>query len=178
MGIDAARLAEQRRPTREYEYLKYSWSTTGFDGLEEVLIQLAKDFGYDNAAKRVLIPALRESMRPCLSTARAFIMAGPYNEDNVTSKHMVDTLKIHARQPTNRDKRSAYIKDTDVAMATVSVFTDKRAISQEFGNARVPAQPYLRRALEFSSTACVDQLTMILGQKISQYRAKQTKDKT
>lgn len=177
MGIDAARLADLR-PSKEYEYLKYSWSTTGFDGLEEVLIQLGKDFGYNNAAKRVLVPAVKEAMRPCLSTARAFILAGPYNEKNVTTPHMVDTLKLHARMPNNRDRGSAYIKSTDVAMAMVSVYTDKRAISQEFGNARVPPQPFLRRALEFSSTACVDQLQIILGQKLQDYRAKQTKDKT
>ena len=176
MGIDVARLADQKS-SKQYDYLKYSWSTTGFDGLEEILIQLGKDFGFDNAAKRVLVPALKEAMRPCLTTARAFILAGPYNETNVTTPHMVDSLKLHARMPNNRDKRSAYIKQNDVAMAMVSVYTDKRAVSQEFGNARVPAQPYLRRALEFSSTACVDQLQMILGQKIQEYRAKQTKDK-
>ncbi len=177
MGIDSARLADLS-PSKEYDYLKYNWETSGFDGLEEILIQMGKDFGFDEGAKKVIVPAMRQAMRPCLSAAKAFILAGPYNENNTTSKHMVDTLKLHARVPTTKDRKSAYIKETDVALAMVSVFTDKRAVSQEFGNARVPPQPYLRRALEFSATACVDQLEVILRQKIEDYQAKQTKDKT
>lgn len=161
-----------------YEVLNVNYRTEGFDGLEEALKQLGNDFGYGVGAKKVLVPAVRDAMRPCLTTARAFILAGPYNEENHTSKHLVDTLKLNARQPNGKDKKSAYIDMDDVAMAMVSVYTDDRGMSQEFGNARVPAQPYLRRSLEFSASACIDQLEMILGRKIQDYRAKQTKDKT
>jgi hypothetical protein len=164
--------------TNNREVLNVQYRTTGFDALEEALKQLGDDFGYGVGAKKVLVPAVREAMRPCLTTARAFILSGPYNEQNTTSKHMVDTLKLTARQPNSKDKKSAYIDVDDVAMAMVSVYTDDRGMSQEFGNARVPAQPFLRRSLEFSASACIDQLEMILGRKIQEYRAKQTKDKT
>lgn len=178
MGID---VNETSKSSKRYDYLKFQWETSGFDGLEEVLIQLGKDFGYGETTKRVLVPALRDAMRPALSTARANILAGPYNAQNVTSPHMLDTLRLNARMPTGKDKRSAYIQNGDVAMAMVSIRTDDRGMSQEFGNARTPAQPFLRRALESSAIACVDQLEMILGRKMAEYRSKQEKsqkDKT
>jgi hypothetical protein len=174
MAID---VNESGKSSKRYDYLKFQWETSGFDGLEEILIQLGKDFGYGESTKRVLVPALRDAMRPALTTARANILAGPYNAKNVTTPHMVDTLKLNARMPTSKDKKSAYIQQNDVAMAMVSVRTDDRGMSQEFGNARTPAQPFLRRALESSAIACVDQLEMILGRKLAEYRSKQDKIK-
>lgn len=160
------------------EVLNVNYKTEGFDELEKVLIQLGEDFGYGNGTKKVLVPALKEAMRPCLTTMASFIREGPYNEKNVTTPHMLDTLKLNARMPNGKDKKSQYIDVDDVAMAMVSVRTDDRGMSQEFGNARVPAQPFMRRSLEFSASACIDQLEMALGKKITQYQAKQTKDKT
>jgi hypothetical protein len=178
MGID---VNERGGSSKKYDYLKYQWETSGFDGLEQVLIQLGKDFGYGESTKKVLVPALKEAMRPALSTAKANILAGPYNAQNVTTPHMLDTLRLNARMPSGKDKKSAYIQQNDVAMAMVSVRTDDRGMSQEFGNARTPAQPFLRRALESSAVACVDQLEMILGRRLAEYRSKQEKsqkDKT
>ena len=160
------------------EHLNVTYKTEGFDGLLEVLKQLGEDFGYGNTTKKVLVPAVKQAMQPCYTTARFFILEGPYNPKNVTTPHMVDTLRLNARQPNSKDKRSAYIDIDDVAMAMVSVRTDDRGMSQEFGNARTPPQPYLRRSLEFSASACIDQLEMILGKKMTEYRAKQTKDNT
>lgn len=161
-----------------YEYLEYTMTTTGFTDLEKVLVEMQKDFGAGETTKKVLVPALRQAFKPALSTARAFILAGPYNEKNTTSKHMLDTLRLTARMPNNKDKRSAYLVQNDVAMAEVSVLTDDRGMSQEFGNARVPAQPFLRRALEFSATACIDQFQTILVGVIQKYKSKNTKDNT
>ena len=160
-----------------YEYLNYYYQTTGFKDMEDVLIQMQKDFGAGETTKKVLVPALKQAMKPCLTTMKAFILAGPYNEKS-TQKHMLDTVRLTARMPNNKDKRSAYLNQNDVAMAEVSVMTDDRGMSQEFGNARVNAQPFLRRSLEFSATACIDQLSIILAEKITQYRSKNTKDKT
>lgn len=178
MGID---VNERGGSNKRYDYLKYQWQTSGFDGLEDVLIQLGKDFGYGESTKRVLVPALKDAMRPAFTTAKANIAAGPFNPENVTTPHMLDTLRLNARMPSGKDKKSAYIQQNDVAMAMVSVRTDDRGMSQEFGNARTPAQPFLRRALESSAMACVDQLEMILGRRLAEYRSKQEKsqkDKT
>ena len=174
MGAD---VNESGNSNKRYDYLKFQWQTSGFDGLEDVLIQLGKDFGYGDTTKRVLVPALKDAMRPAYTTARANILAGPFNAKNVSTPHMVDTLRLTARMPTGKDKRSAYIQQNDVAMAMVSIRTDDRGMSQEFGNARTPAQPFLRRALQSASVACVDQLEMILGRKLAEYRSKQDKIK-
>ncbi len=165
---------------RNNEVLNVNYKTEGFDELEKVLIQLGEDFGYGNGTKKVLVPALKEAMRPCLTTMAMFIREGPYSQgpqkpDHV---HMLDTLRLNARMPNSKDKKSQYIDVDDVAMAMVSIRTDDRGMSQEFGNARVSAQPFMRRSLEFSASACIDQLEMALGKKITQYQAKQTKDKT
>ena len=175
MGIDVNERGGAS--SKRYDYLRYQWETSGFDGLEQVLVQLGKDFGYGESTKKVLIPALKEAMRPAFTTARSNIASGPYNEKNISTPHMLDTLRLTARMPNSKDKKSAYIQQGDVAMAMVSVRTDDRGMSQEFGNARTPAQPYLRRALESSAAACIDQLEMILGRRMADYRSKQDNKK-
>lgn len=160
--------------------MNVSYKTYGFDGLEAQLIAMAKDFGaegYGKAHKSVLVPALKEAMKPVLTTARMFIRQGPYNELNTTSKHMLDTLRLTARQLNSKDRKSAYLHNDDVALAMVSVLTDDRGMSQEFGNARVPAQPYLRRSLEYAAPACLDVLEASLGRILAEYKATKTQDK-
>lgn len=50
--------------------------------------------------------------------------------------------------------------------------SDARAIAQEFGSAKTPAQPYLRPALESQSQQTVDKLADELRKYISKFRAK------
>lgn len=141
----------------------------GFKELEEVLIQMSEDFGYDKGARRVLVPALKTAMQPVLEQARTL---APYDERNQTTKHLRDTLRLNARVPSPRDKRSMYIHDTDAAIAIVSVKTDKRGISQEFGNAEIAAQPYLRPALERQAQNVINRLGTFLTYKLQQYKSK------
>lgn len=141
----------------------------GFKELEAVLVQMGEELGYDAPAQKVLIPAMRQAMQPVLAQARAL---SPYDESNLEGPHMRDTLRITARKPNSRDQRSTYINKTDAAIATVTVRTDKRAISQEFGNARVPAQPFLRISLESQVNNVVNRLGTFLAYKLSQYKSK------
>lgn len=147
----------------------FSMKAEGFKELEAVLVQMGEEMGYDAPASKVLIPAVRAAMQPVLNRAR---MLSPYDESNLTGPHMRDTLRITARQPNSRDKRSHYINQTDAAIATVTVRTDKRAISQEFGNAQVPAQPFLRTSLESQSANVINILGSYLTYKLSQYKSK------
>lgn len=141
----------------------------GFKELETVLVQMGEELGYDAPARRVLLPAMRSAMEPVLSRARQL---SPYDESNLEGPHMRDTLRITARQPNSRDKRSTYIERNDAAIATVTVRTDKRAISQEFGNARVAPQPFLRIALESQYNNVINRLGTFLAYKLSQYKSK------
>lgn len=147
----------------------FSIKAEGFKELEEVLVRIGEEMGYDTAARRVLVPAMKSAMEPVLTKAR---MLSPYDEKNISGVHMRDTLRINARQPNSRDKRSMYVEEKDAVIATVTVRTDKRAISQEFGNARVAAQPFLRTSLESQSSQVVNRLGTFLAYKLSQYKSK------
>jgi HK97 gp10 family phage protein len=147
----------------------FTVKAVGFKELEDVLVQMGEELGYDKPADKVLIPAARSAMEPVLARAR---MLAPYDESNTSGVHMRDTLRVTARRPNARDKRSQYVEQNDAVIATVTVRTDKRAISQEFGNAQHDAQPFLRPALESQADNVVNRLGTFLTYKLSQYKSK------
>lgn len=142
----------------------------GFKELEAVLVEMGEDLCYGKTANKVLLPAIRTALQPVLQTARQL---APFDEKNTTTTHLRETLRISARTPSPRDKRSIYVNENDVAIGMVSVRTDKRGISQEFGNAHTKApQPYLRPALESQAGRVVSLLGTYLTFKIQQYKSK------
>jgi len=141
----------------------------GFKELEAVLIEMGDDLCYGKTANKVLLPAIRTAMQPVLQTARQL---APYDEGNNTTPHLRDTLKLNARVPNARDQRSIYSEPNDIAIGIVSARTDKRGISQEFGNKAVAPQPYLRPALESQATRVINILGTFLTYKIQQYKSK------
>lgn len=147
----------------------------GIGEVDKALKQLEEDFGAKTAQAKVLVPAVREAMRPVL-------MAAKQNAPEDTGD-LVRSLLIEARRPTKRDRRSKYVTQTDTVIAAVTtasgkklakmgIKSDARAIAQEFGTARHPAQPYLRPALEANAQNTVSRLAEILTRRIQQYRAK------
>jgi hypothetical protein len=52
------------------------------------------------------------------------------------------------------------------------VFYDARAIANEFGTAKMAAQPYLRISLESQQQLVAGLVTLLLAQEISKYKAK------
>lgn len=144
----------------------------GFKELEEVLIQMGEDLCYGKTAQKMLVPAAKAAMAPVLLAAKA---SAPYDPKNTTTPHLRDGLKIAGRVPTAKDLRSSYGSPNDVAIATVGVRTDKRAISQEFGNDKTAPQPYLRSALESQSERVIQILGSFLTYKLNQYKSKKDK---
>lgn len=172
----------------------------GIGEVDKALRQLEADFGQKESAKRVLVPAVRESLRPVLNQAIA-------NAPKETGG-LALSLQIEARRPTNRDRRSKYITQTDTVIGAVTtasakklakmsegkgllsarrklkklgfenaeaftgVASDARAVAQEFGSARNPATPYLRPALEANAQSTVNNLAQILARRINEYRSK------
>ena len=141
----------------------------GFKELEAVLVEMGDDLCYGKTANKVLLPAIRTAMQPVLQTARQL---APYDESNTTTPHLRHTLKLNARVPNARDQRSIYSEPNDIAIGIVSARTDKRGISQEFGNKAVAPQPYLRPALESQATRVINILGTFLTYKIQQYKSK------
>lgn len=154
------------------DVINITYKTEGFKELEDVLIQMSEDIGYDKGSRRVLTPALRAAAQPVLQKA---IMQAPYDPTNNKTKHLKDSFKIATRKPSARDMSSVHGSKTDVAIATVGARTDKRAISQEFGNHRVSPQPYLRSALESQWQTVVQIFGSYLSYKLQQYTSKKVK---
>lgn len=147
----------------------FTVKTEGFKELEEVLIKMGEDFGYDKAAKKVLIPAVKSALQP---VARAMWQTSPYDSDNYSSPHMRDTVRTYGRVPTNNDKRSAFVDKDTVVTGIVSVKTDKRRLAMEFGTAEVSPKPFIRSSLESQINNVLSILGSFLAFKLSQYKSK------
>lgn len=145
----------------------------GVGNVERIFRELADEIGDKKANSKILVPAVREAMKPVLAQARA-----DAPEDTGGLKR---SLQVEARRPTRKDKRSKYISSTDTVISLVTtapgkklakmgINSDARAIAQEFGTARHPAQPYLRMALESQSQSVIQNLSQILARRIDKYK--------
>jgi hypothetical protein len=85
---------------------------------------------------------------------------------------MRDTIRLDARIPNEKDKRSEYVNETDAAIAVVSVKKSAVSLAQEFGTSKIPARPFLRISLQQDSGTVLDALKSQLGSRIPDYAAK------
>ncbi len=177
--------------------------TFAVNGLKETLEafkEFQEQFGDKDAKSKVLIPAVREAMKPVLAMAKALSPKDTGALDR--------SLYITARRPTGKDKQSRYVKYQDSVISLVSTrpipkslknkfkasnahlkgaefkkarkafltqqgyLADGRAAANEFGTAKMSAQPFLRSSLESQAQAVSASLGQILKQKIEQYKAK------
>lgn len=145
----------------------------GIGNVQAAFQELADEIGDKKANSKILIPAVREAMKPVLAQAR---LNAP--EDTGGLKR---SLQVEARRPTRKDKNSKYISGTDTVISLVTtasgkklakmgINSDARAMAQEFGSARNPAHPYLRTALESQSQKVVDNLAQILARRIDKFK--------
>ena len=154
-----------------------SFKLEGIGSVHAAFEELANEIGDKKATSKILVPAVREAMKPVLAKARA--------NAPVDTGGLKRSLQVEARRPNRKDKRSKYIVSTDTVISLVTtapgkklakmgIASDARAIAQEFGTARNPAQPYLRTALESQSTSVVNDLAKILARRIDQYNKVKT----
>ena len=145
----------------------------GVGNVQAVFRELADEIGDKKANSKILIPAVRESMKPVLAKA-----IGEAPEDTGDLKR---SLQVEARRPNRKDKRSKYIASTDTVISLVTtasgkklaklgIKSDARAMAQEFGTARNPKHSYLRVALESESQNTVNTLAGILARRIDKYK--------
>lgn len=150
----------------------------GIGEVDKALRALEIEFGDKMAQSKVLVPAVREALKPVLAQAKA---NAPKDSGDLEK-----SLVIEARRPTRRDKRSKYVTQTDTVIAAVTtasgkklakmgIKSDARAIAQEFGTANHPAQPYLRTALESNAQTTVNSLANILARRIEKFKTKYSK---
>jgi HK97 gp10 family phage protein len=150
----------------------------GIGEVDKALKALEAEFGDKMAQSKVLVPAVREALKPVLAQAKA---NAPKDSGGLEK-----SLVIEARRPTRRDRRSKYVTQTDTVIAAVTtasgkklakmgIKSDARAIAQEFGTANHPAQPYLRTALESNAQTTVNNLAGILARRIEKFNTKYRK---
>jgi hypothetical protein len=95
----------------------------------------------DLVVRAVVVKSLKIAMQPVLDMA---VSLAPYDEvHNKTGIHLRNTLRIDGRIPTDTDKNSYFYSDDEIAFAMVSAKKSAVSLSQEFGNARTPAHPFL-----------------------------------
>jgi HK97 gp10 family phage protein len=161
----------------------------GFKELEEVFTEMQDDFG-EKDQKKILVSGVRQAMKPVLQMAR---MRAP-----VDTGALSQSLRIEARKPTSKDKRSRYYRQGQVAMALVTtapgnvlakkkwqnkktgtkevgIQSDARANVQEFGSYKMAPQPYMRSSLESQSQQVTDNLASNLKAALEKYKSKKTK---
>lgn len=144
----------------------------GFAELEQQLKQMAEGFRADIVARNTLVKAAKAAMDPVLWSAQSMAPVGEKPRDAKNPFHMRDTLRIDARIPTEKDKRSEYVNETDAAIAVVSVKKSAVSLAQEFGTSKIPAQPFLRPALQSNVEAVVSELQSQLAEIIPAYAKK------
>lgn len=179
------------------------------NGLKETLDafkEFQEQFGDKDSKSKVLIPAVKEAMKPVLAMAKALSPKDTGALDR--------SLYITARRPTRKDMKSRYITPNDSVISLVSsrpipkklkqqlqakygdlegkaykkarrkfyneagVMHDARAIANEFGTASKSAQPFMRVSLESQAQMVAIKLGMIIKQKMNAYKAKNLKPLT
>jgi len=158
---------------------------------------LADDIGDKSASSKVLIPAVRQAMQPVLRAAQSFAPKDtgalalsliiearrPTKKDKRSMYVNSSDVAIAAVTTASGKKLAAMSEGKGFVRAQKrltkmgfdaskfkGVPSDARAISQEFSNASTPAHPYLRTAIESQAQMVVNNLAVILGNRISKHR--------
>jgi HK97 gp10 family phage protein len=173
------------------------------NGLKETLDafkEFQEQFGDKDGKSKVLIPAVKEAMKPVLAMSKALSPKDTGALDR--------SLYITARRPTRKDMKSKYVTTKDSVISLVSsrpipkklkqqfhaqygtlkgseykkakrkfydeqgVMHDARAIANEFGTAKMSAQPFMRISLESQAQAVSAKLGDLIKQKMDAYKAK------
>jgi HK97 gp10 family phage protein len=159
---------------------------TGVQEFEELINEMQNDFGVKDQ-KKILTAAVRKSMAPVLSKARQL---APIDTGGLRA-----SLRIEARKPSRRDKKSIYVNPNDVVIGTVTtasgkqlakkkftnvktgqkqvgIESDGRAIANEFGTAKIAAKPYMRPALETTTSSVLTELGDNLRAQLIKYKSR------
>ena len=100
---------------------------TGIKETLDAFELLANEIGDKKSTSKVLLPAMKEAMLRVQSVAR---MLAPTDTGKLR-----ESIGIIARRPTTRDKKSQYIKNSDIAIAIVSTKVIPKQYNKEFAQA-------------------------------------------
>jgi HK97 gp10 family phage protein len=157
------------------------FSVDGFPELFAAMDKIKEEIGKGKTDK-IYREAMKAAFTPVLNAAK--------DKAPKDTGQLADHIYMKVHRPTNSDKKSKYYERGEIYMARVSVNplrddsqlhyqtrTSKKgkvylqptwrnkkpvAVSQEFGNARVPKHPFLRTSLEGNAKLVTD----ILGDRL------------
>jgi HK97 gp10 family phage protein len=158
------------------------FKTDGFEDLFKRMDELKEEIG-KGKTDAIWRSAMRYAMEPVLHDAQAFV---PVNTGQTKNN-----IYLAVQKPKGRDKESStYQGEMYIARVTVSTLREdsiknfiltkkgkfrtvwsnksRAPISQEFGNARTPAHPFLRPALEYNYDRVQSRLGWAIWQKIEE----------
>lgn len=138
--------------------------TEGFDDFEDLLMQISNEFGYKQSARNVLVPAVKTAMELIVPVAKGLA--------HVRTGKMRDSIRVDARIPNQKDKKSYYVKEDDAVLGVVSVKQSKVSLGEEFGTADKSGKPFLRPAIENNQDKILRRLSTVLAYRLEHYRAK------
>ncbi len=153
----------------EYQPQKGLYKLEGFDEFEQQLLDMAKGFRADTIARGTLARAAGVAMQDVYHRVQA---TAPYDEKNVGPIHLRQTVRLDFRIPTEKDRMSDYVRETDAAIAVVSVKKSAVSLAQEFGTSKLSAQPFLRPSLQALSQQVLEKLKSELSYVIPAYAKK------
>lgn len=106
-------------------------SVYGAEELAYLFDQISKDYGVESADKNVLIPAAKKAMTIVLNAAKANLKPG----HGYDTGQLQRTLRVDARLAKYKDRRSKYVKPSDLVIAQVSALLDKKGHDVSDGRA-------------------------------------------
>lgn len=120
------------------------YTIEGIDELQEQIEAISNAWRADLVVKQTVVKAMREALFP---VAAEVYNRAPYDEENITRPHLKNSVNIDVHMTRDSDKQSIFYEEGDFVTGLVYVRKSAVSLSQEFGNARTPAHPFLRVAL-------------------------------
>ena len=141
----------------------------GFAEFEKQLKQLGEAYRSDLVARNTLVKAVKEALVPAYNSAYAKAAYGPPNPYGI---HMKETMRIDARIPNSKDKLSNFVNESDAVIGVVSVKKSAVSLANEFGTAKMAAQPFLKSGFESAIQEVLVNLKSELSYLIPAYAKK------
>lgn len=120
------------------------YTIEGVDELQEQIEAISKSWRADLVVKQTVVKAMREALFP---VAAQVYERAPFDEKNTTRPHLKHSVNVDVHMTRDSDRQSTFYQEGDFVTGIVYVRKSAVSLSQEFGNARTPAHPFLRVAL-------------------------------
>lgn len=179
------------------------FSVTGIKETSELFQQMAEEMGDSKATSKFIVPMMKKALMPVLVAARLLaprdsgllaknltINAKRPSAKDKRSKYINDSdiaiAKVEVMPIAAKHKAEAKQLTSQFAQKNIKFnkkkyyeargyFYDARAIANEFGTANRAAKPFLRPAMEGQAGQVLDLLSLLIDQKIRQYRSRTAK---